>query len=416
MHKNFQIVKGSSIYLYLIMLLVLSTCKESGNIGAGFLNESSIETDTVFISDLSLSKAVPYTGKLVNSPIGIFDDPLYGKLYSTGYFKPSIAKENLKIGDLSSDTKTILNLKIDINNIYGSQSTKGGYKVYRVGDLWRGSAFRMGDDLKILKNIDDSLGLTEVGKFEFADIDTTGSVEFELNGTWNSDFIRFYNTKTLNRDSTYRNEDFGLVIIPDYEVDKIIYARFGSTKLTLISEVNEDSTTQIDTTNQAMYDWAYNLDIEESSSLNNNINISNTFDPYIKLNLNPIVNQLSNNNFIRAEIVLVSDSTSMNATLNNDQKRTEDPPFRVQLGPSSNIAYDLGFNNSNSKAIVSSGVYRFDITGLLNANLFGETDLSEIYLYAGQNLGYLGFNTFYGLNSDLENVPKVILYNIVEED
>ena len=80
--------------------------------------------------------------------------------------------------------------------------------------------------------------------------------------------------------------------------------------------------------------------------------------------------------------------------LTNSQQRTENPPFRVQLGPSNNIAYDLGFNTTNSRGISSDGVYKFDLTGLVNAYLFGDTDISEIYLYAGQNQGYLGFNTF----------------------
>lgn len=112
--------------------------------------------------------------------------------------------------------------------------------------------------------------------------------------------------------------------------------------------------------------------------------------------------------------MLTPDSTALSESLTDDQKRTENPPFRVQLGPSSDLAYDLGFNATNSRGTIEDGLYKFDVTGLFNASIFGETDISEIYLYAGQNQGYLGFNTFFGLNAIESAVPKVLIYNLEE--
>ena len=155
-------------------------------------------------------------------------------------------------------------------------------------------------------------------------------------------------------------------------------------------------------------------EVSGGSAPDGNITLSNTFNPFLNINFTPIANQLSNNNFVRAELILTPDSTTMQSSLTSNQERTEDPPFRVQLGPSNDIAYNLGFNTTNSLGLIQEGVYKFDITGLFNAFLFGETDISEVYLYAGQNFGYLGFNTFFGFNAPENVVPKVLIYNLEE--
>ena len=152
-------------------------------------------------------------------------------------FKPSIVQR--ESGDLPIDAIAIMRLNVDIDNIYGNQTTNGSYKVYRIGNEWRGTAFKMSNEIDIQ---DQSAGLVfeaEIGEFNYSDIDTTGFVEFELDGAWKTDFIQFYNSDEADRDSTYRFEDFGLVIVPEDDVDKIIYTRFSTSRLLLIDELQK---------------------------------------------------------------------------------------------------------------------------------------------------------------------------------
>lgn len=406
MLNNFKAARIRQLVFSLIILFAFVACEESGTVGAGFVDESSIVIDTISVSELPFSNTDPFTGKLTNSPVGSFNDPIFGEIEAIGLFKPSII-----LGDISNlpvDVKTVLRLNVDIDNVYGNQTTDGTFKVYRVGDLWRGSAIRMSDDPEILTASGGPIVSSEVGEFRYADIDTTGFIELDLEGPWRTDYIEYYNSDAEDRDSTYRFEDFGLAIVPDTDVDKVIYTRFSTSRLILIDEANQDTSSNI------MLDWAYDIDLTGGNSPEGNITLSNTFNPFLTINFTPVANQLSNNNFVRAELVLTPDSTSMEASLATNQKRTENPPFRVQLGPSNDIAYDLGFNTTNSIGTIEEGIYKFDITGLFNAYLFGETDISEIYLYAGQNQGYLGFNTFFGFNAPSNAVPKVLIYNLEE--
>ncbi len=406
MLKHFKAARIRQLVFSLVIFFAFVACEESGTVGAGFVNESSIVVDTVLVSSLPLNNADPFTGKLTNSPVGLFSDPVFGDIEAIGLFKPAIIQGD--VTNLPIDTRTVLRLTIDFDNIYGNQSTEGTFKVFRVGDLWRGSAIRMSDDLEILSDGGGPIVSSEVGEFQFTNVDTTGVIEFDLEGPWRTDFIEFFNNDAENRDSTYRFEDFGLALVPDVDVDKIIYARFSTSRLLLIDEANQDTTSNI------MLDWAYDIEVTGGNTPNGNITLSNTFNPFLNINFTPIANQLSNNNFVRAELVLTPDSTTMKSSLTSNQKRTENPPFRVQLGPTNDIAYNLGFNTTNSLGLVQEGVYKFDITGLFNAFLFGETDISEVYLYAGQNFGYLGFNTFFGFNAPENAVPKVLIYNLEE--
>lgn len=404
MLKNLRATKVMRLILYFSFPLLFLTCKENGSVGAGFIDESKVKIDTVLVSELPLENTDPLLGRLINSPLGTFNDLLFGDIHAISFFKPSIIQG--ESGDLPIDAIAILRLNVDIDNIYGNQTSNGSYKVYRIGNEWRGTAFKMSDEIDITIS-DDPIGPISnslIGKFNYSDIDTTGFVEFELDGAWKTDFIQFYNSDEVDRDSTYRFEDFGLVIVPEDDVDKVIYTRFSTSRLLLINELEQDTTTNV------MLDWAYDIDISNGNPPESNLTLSNTFTPFMNFDLTPIAAQITNNNIIRAELVLTPDSTTISTSLFDNQKRTENPPFRVQLGPSNDIAYDLGFNTTNSRGIITDGIYKFDLTGLVNAYLFGDTDISEIYLYAGQNQGYLGFNTFFGFDADETAVPKVLIY------
>ena len=86
----------------------------------------------------------------------------------------------------------------------------------------------------------------------------------------------------------------------------------------MIDELEQDTTTNV------MLDWAYDIDVSNGNSPETNLTLSNTFTPFLNFDLTPIATQITNNNFIRAELVLTPDSTTISNSFDN-QKRTENP-------------------------------------------------------------------------------------------
>ena len=341
MFKNLRATKVRQFILYLLFPLLFLACEENVLVEAGFIDESKVKTDTILVSELPLENTDPLLGRLPNSPLGIFNDPLFGDIHAVSLFKPSIVQR--VSGDLPINTIAIMRLNVDVEIIF--RVTKQLMEATKfIGlETSAGTAFKMSNEIDIQ---DQSAGLVfeaEIGEFNYSDIDTTGFVEFELDGAWKTDFIQFHNSDAADRDSTYRFEDFGLVIVPEDDVDKIIYTRFSTSRLLLIDETEDDTTSNV------MLDWAYDIDITNGNPPDSNLTLSNTFTPYINFDLTPTATQITNTNIIRAELVLTPDSTTMTTSLIDNQKRTENPPFRVQLGPSNDIAYDLGFNTTNQR-------------------------------------------------------------------
>ncbi|MBO6794832.1 MAG: hypothetical protein JJ895_13050 [Balneolaceae bacterium] len=405
-NKN-KAAQSRQLVFSILLSFILLSCEESGTVGAGFINESEIVADTIMVSELPIKSVDPYLGKLIYSATGAFNDPILGEINAMALFKPSIIQGD--IGDLPMDTKALLRLNIDIENIYGRQDREARFKVLRVADFWRGSAFKRSDEVSVVES-DGGPIEQQVGEFTLADFDTTGFAELELSGNWKSDFIRFYNNDDANRDSVYRHEDFGLAIVPEDDANEIIYARISTSRLLLIDPADEDTTTNI------MLDWATDIEITGGTAPANNVVLSNLYDQYLQFNFTDIAQNLDNNNFVRAELVLTANENALQNSLTENEERFETPPFRIQLGPSNDIAYDLGFNTISSTASYDEGKYRFDITELFNASIFADTDITEVYLYAGQNSGYLSFSSFFDVTADAANAPKIIIFNLESEE
>lgn len=403
---NNKAARTRQLVFSVLLSFVLLSCEESGTVGAGFISESKIVADTISVTELPLNTVDPYLGKLTFSAVGKFNDPIFGDIEAMTLFKPSIIQGD--IGDLSTDTKAILRLNADLDNIYGTQDNDATFRVLRVEDFWRGSAFKMSDQVSVLEGSGPIEA--EVGTFTLAEFDTTGFVEFELSGNWKSDFIEFYNNDDEDRDSVYRFEDFGLAIVPADDANEVIYTRISTSRLLLIDEAEADTTTNI------MLDWAFDVERTGGTVPANNLVLSNLYEQFIQFDFTDVAESLDNNNFVRAELVLTENVPALENSLSDNQSRLENPPFRIQLGPAIDIAYEIGFNSISTSASYEEGKYRFDVTELFNAYIFGDTDISEVYLYAAQNNGYLSFSSLFDVSASGANAPKIIIFNLENEE
>ena len=85
MFKNLRATKVKRLILYFSFPLLFLTCKENGSVGAGFIDESKIKIDTVLVSELPLENTDPLLGRLINSPLGTFNDPLFGDIHAVSF-------------------------------------------------------------------------------------------------------------------------------------------------------------------------------------------------------------------------------------------------------------------------------------------------------------------------------------------
>ena len=60
-----------------LTLIGLTACEETNTVGVDFIQESSIQVDTVRIDQIDLVEIDPYLGQLTYSALGSFEDPLF---------------------------------------------------------------------------------------------------------------------------------------------------------------------------------------------------------------------------------------------------------------------------------------------------------------------------------------------------
>lgn len=389
----------------LMLISVLISCKNN-TVDSGYVNESKVVVDTLFVTNLTESAADPYLGKLTYTPVGHFDDPLFGELESVAFIQPSIAFSSSD-STLTADHFFHLRLYVYQSIQYGDTLSNPSFSIYRVTSPWRGTTFKMSDEITTEAQIEAN----KVGTFALNDVDTTNIIDVPLSGSWVSDYRSYYNSSSSLRDSTYRYSDFGLAIVPEQGTERMAFFGMGSSQLMIF-----EADTSADTLSQAMVDWGYDLTRGEDSAPAENITLFSTLENYLAVDFSEKINEIEGPNFVRAELVLTEDSLRLSSTLTPGETRTDYPDMRLRLTSASDLAYDLAFNSTSSLALYSDGKYRFNLTSLFNANIFGSTDLDNLYVYAAPNSGVLGFNTFYGVSASRRNAPKLLIYRLETEE
>lgn len=384
-------------------ILLLISCSDPASVGGEFVEQSEVRVDTIYINDLPTDNVDPYLGRLAYSALGEFSDPLYGDISSFLMVKPSIVKSESTPDLVASDSFT-LRLNIHETARYGDTTATGMYSIYRINDMWRGTTYKKSNSV--------TWGSELIGQFEInsTTVDTAGFVEIPLSGSWVNDYIAYFNVDDdSTRSESYRRNEFGLAIVPDAGTNKLVYTSFSSSRLRI--------TTSADTSDKVMLDWAYDYDKGADNQSSEHLNLFNTFERFITLNLEDIVAQLPNQNFLRAEMVFYEDTTLMKHTsLGANEIRPRPSLFVLAPGPKDDKAYSLAFEGTGLSGPWSNGKYTFNLTALFNANLFGSTALNEVYIYPFASEGLMAYSSIYGVNvADKALAPKVIVYGLVKE-
>ena len=383
-----------------LALLSVTACEETNTVGVDFIQESAIQVDTVFIDQINLIDIDPYLGQLSYSALGSFQDLLFGEISSTLYFKPSI--NAFSTDTVLDNMRFEMRLHLMEDGIYGDTSSTAEFDVYRIQNSWHGPSFRQSTGV--------NLGIERIGDFSDADIDTNGNVHVALGGSWDAFYREVFN---VDDDSTrltrYAEEDFGLAIVPKNTSNRIRIATIRTSRLLVIG--------QEDTSSYGMQDWAYNIEREVVDPIPNRLLLHNTFEQVLKLDLKSLGEQLPNTNFVRAELVLEEDTTRANTSLSEHEQRLNVPGFRMSEGDFIDLAYQFGFSDNNIiNGYPSKGRFRFDVTRLLNDQIYNNNPIKDSYIYPYVNAGYIGSNILYSNDAPPDKRPRLIIHSIQSEE
>ena len=403
MQKKQKATKRGLLIFPGILFSFFIACQDPGTIGSKFVEKTKIDIDTLLLTDINTISADPYLGKLDRSAVGGFEDPLFGNLRAVSFFKPSITKASNTL-PLVDEARFLLNLQLFPDEVYGDSTSEAEYSIYRATSLWRGSAFKQSMDINY-----DATEL--IGEFNDASFDTNGIAKIELTGSWVKDYINYFNMPDLTRNDFYRENEFGLVIVPNAESEKIIYTSYASSVLQSIVP----DTTSFDTTARNILDWGYDLETLPTSTDADRIRLESTLNAVIQVNLAQYTDQIESINFVRTELVFSVDTTSIVSSIAPNVQRTDPLGLGLKLGPLTDVAYELFFETNDASAVIQNGAYRIDITDELNAYLVGELELSDAYIFLIGAEGALSYTNLFSENSEREFTPQIIFYGLEGE-
>lgn len=387
----------------IIFLSLMVACEDPGSIGGGFVEKTEINIDTIMVTNLSILNEDAYFGRLNRTPIGRYNDQLYGNIEAISFFKPSNSRASSTFFLNPDSTRLELKLHLIEGEIYGDTTASASYSIYRINSLWRGSTFR--------NSMDIGYNAAElIGEFTDADVDTNGYTAVNLVGSWKDDYINLYNLPDSTRADEYQYTDYGLAIVPELSNSNITYANYSISSLNVIRE------NIADTTSIFILDWGTDLDLNGEVVDPEKTTLQSTFGTVFKLNLAEVADQISNINFVKAELVFKEDTLDITNSIGNNEVRTNGLGLAIKVGPFDDIPFELGFGNIDISSISNDGIYTFSITNLLNNYIYGEATLTDIYIYLASNQGSLGFTRIYNSSSTTENAPKLILYGLEGEN
>lgn len=207
LNNSFQGVKIVHLIVALVVLAGLSACESPGSVGGDLTDPTAdVVRDTLMLDDLSSIDATSYSGELNFFSSGRYDDPIFGSLSATGYFKPVLPSEN---DTVKADAEMLMRLRFDPDQIYGDSLKSQRFDLYEIDQFWRDRAVKVGDEL--------ALKSERLGEFTVSQEDSLVINLSEIASEW-VDRYRSYGQDSKddsngNVDSTYAYESHGLAMV-----------------------------------------------------------------------------------------------------------------------------------------------------------------------------------------------------------
>ncbi len=401
--------KGSRLMIAAFLLLTITFpfmgCESGGSLGTDIIpNDDGIDSQTVGFNEINNFNENTFSGRLSNTSVGYVDDPLYGTIESVALIKPVIIRGDLE--SIQDDDNMQLRLEFR-DEIFGDRSATSEFKIYEVGELWRGNQLRYNMDIDVDRSV-------EVGEFQMQDEQV---VTVDLSEEWTRKFADFYNSEAADRDSIYRNNFPGLAIVPSETNQSLRFLRTGSdpddpeleiTRFIVNSPVDENDDDEV--TDLGLRDWGASFLRTDIPDQNSGFTLHNT-ESILELIPDLSADQLSSRNISNATLVLTKNNNA--EQLQPDFERIS--PDIVQLHvfeekPSDIMAEvfieDPDFFRINED---DEDVFLVDITQYVLNRVYGENFDDKLFLTTQIPNGLLYSTQFYDLNASEELRPRIVI-------
>ncbi len=394
MRTNTKAARFWQLAFSVSLLVFFYSCEDPGTIGGGFVEPTEIQVDSILVTGITSETIDPYLGQLTLSAVGSFNDSKFGSATAYSFFKPAITRLSDE-DTLRSTFNFFLRINMLPDEAYGDTSTTNTYSIYRITSPWRGVTFRKSEAISYSNS-------ELIGTFDDTMIDSLGFVETSLGGSWEDDYIRIYNLPDSIRDEEYRETEFGLAIVQNGPSNKIAAFNNTQSQLTIIGA---------DTTAQSFLDWGYDIDQTIPPAPNGTVNLPSTYDNVLSFNLVDLADQISSQDFIRAELVFEEDTLALQTSLTDTEVRPSYLGLALVNDAVDDLAYEFVIGGFNSSAVNDEGKFIFNVTSLINNYFFSDTSLDKVYVYLFSNQGSLTYSSLLDDTSPVERAPKLIIYS-----
>ncbi|MDX1640581.1 MAG: hypothetical protein R3220_02705 [Balneolaceae bacterium] len=417
--------KGSrfliAAFLLLITAFLSSACETPGSIGEEIISDDEpVKSQTVYIQDYTVSEENSFSGRLANTGVGYFEDPVYGTMKSVALLKPSISTSDIDMIGLQ-DT---LALKLIFNPpVYGDSLATSTYEIYEAAEIWRGTELRFNDEIPV--DMTNKIAEFQVEAGE-------DSIVVDLSRDFMVRFSEFFNADTslssAQRDSIYINNFPGIAIVPSEANRNIRFLKTltdegGTTtddenqSITsfLLKSPNQDEDEEDGPQELPVRDWGMSFTRQSEPDYPDNIVMHNS-ERVLKLNLNIPKDELETKSIVNAQLVFSKNNTPVQG--NPVIKRPNTNLVRAHIfdeEPNDVMAeiFTTQPNVSTSLNDTSNAFY-MDITQHVLNEVFGDTEDRFLYVSIQSVNGLIYSSHFFDPNSADVNKPRVVITYVEE--
>ncbi len=424
---QFYANKGSrfliAAFLLLIMALLSSACESPGSVGNDIVeDDEDVASETIYLDDYTIMQENSFSGRLTYTPLGLYEDPLYGTMNSVALLKPAISAS--QVDTIREDDSISLRLIFD-ETIYGDSLTTSSYEIYEVGKIWRGAELRYNEEIPVDMT-------SKVAEFQIPATQDTFVVDLEQ--AWIDEYTGFFNSdpdlSAAERDSVYIRNFPGLAIVPSEGNQNIRFLKTRETEEDTDDEEEEElitsflfeSATEDDDDDDEntgpeiiqVRDWGASFTRQGATEEFGNFYLHNS-ERVLKFQPN-IPEELSSKNIINAQLILSQNRTPLENTASAARPNTnlirahvfEEDPYDIMADI---FTTQLNFSTSLDD---SENAYFMNITPYVLNEVYGDVEDQGIYITIESVNGLLYSTHFYGPDSDEIRKPRIVITYVEE--
>ncbi|MDZ7717956.1 MAG: DUF4270 family protein [Balneolaceae bacterium] len=425
---QFYANKGSrfsiAAFLLLITAFLSTACESPGSVGNDIVEDKeNVVSETIYLDDYTIIQENSFSGRLGFTPVGSYDDPLYGNMRSVALLKPSLSVSG--VDTIREDDSISLRLIFN-GTIYGDSLATSSFEIYEAGEIWRGAELRYNEEIPVDMT-------SKVAEFQVPA--TQDTLIVDLGASWTDKYAGYFNSdpdlSSAERDSVYIRNFPGLAIVPAEGNQNIRFlkTRAGQqdpnsteqeeeliTSFLFNSMVQDDEDEEENSGPDVIQvrDWGASFTREEESEEFGNFFLHNS-ERVLKFQPN-IPDTLGSKNIINAQLILSKNKNPQENTPFASRPNTnivrahvfEDDPFDIMAEI---FTTQPNFGTSLND---TTDAFLMNVTSFVLNDLYGETSGQNIYITTESVNGLIYSSHFYGPNSDEIRKPRLVITYVEE--